>query len=252
MSERTYYCFCANNCRFETMSKEQILSAIAQAQSGMPVIDPSAGVLTKVKETNNGGHITFWVGTQAQYNALQGNTVQNCLYIITDDTTGEDMNKEIEDLKRKVADIEKVGIFPSLWNDVKINLASTTGTLQLSSDMSHFQYAPTARAVFFTVYLYIYGHIAAGETVKFQLENAPLRFIDAWEDALCCVHDDGNTKAGKLEATCSNWGSGISGRYAKPQIKLRAKEEFESTSAVKVIVSGFYFSEGNGRDNNEI
>ena len=86
MSEgKKYYCFCGSNCKYETMTKEQILSAITQAASGEPVIDPDAGVLTKVKETNNGGYITFWVGTQAQYNALQGNIVQNCLYIITDE-----------------------------------------------------------------------------------------------------------------------------------------------------------------------
>lgn len=98
MSEKKYYCFCSSNCKYETMTKEQILAAITQAANGSAVIDPDAGVITKVKETNGGANVTFWVGTQVQYNALQ--TIdRNCLYIITDDTTTDELKKAIEDLK---------------------------------------------------------------------------------------------------------------------------------------------------------
>lgn len=83
MSDRKYYCFCDSNCKFETMTKEQIMAAIAQAaQSGL-VFDEDAAFITKVKEANAGNLLSFWVGTQAQYNALQ--TIDSkCYYIITD------------------------------------------------------------------------------------------------------------------------------------------------------------------------
>lgn len=90
--ERKYYCLCEANCKFETMTKEQILAAIAQAAETGLVVDPDAGFISKVKEANEGKYVTFWVGTQAQYNALSS-VEANCLYIITDDTTKEDFEK---------------------------------------------------------------------------------------------------------------------------------------------------------------
>ena len=95
MSERKYYCFCEANCKFETMTKEQILAAIAQAATTGLVYDPDAAVVSKVKESNTGGSVTFWVGTQAQYNALE-NVEPNCMYIITDDTSKADMEAAVK------------------------------------------------------------------------------------------------------------------------------------------------------------
>lgn len=78
------------------MTKEQILAAIAQA-TGVVDIDPDAGFVAKVKETNSGQYVTFWVGTQAQYNAI-GEKATNCLYIITDDTSKDDFEKTVKTL----------------------------------------------------------------------------------------------------------------------------------------------------------
>lgn len=106
MSEKKYYCYCSSNCRYETMTKEQILAAIAQA-TGVVDIDPDAGFVAKVKETNSGQYVTFWVGTQAQYNAI-GEKATNCLYIITDDTSKADFEKAVA---RAISESEKaVGI----------------------------------------------------------------------------------------------------------------------------------------------
>lgn len=92
---RKYYCFCDANCKFETMTKEQILAAIEQAVNGGTIGDVDAGFITKVKEKNGGNSVTFWVGTQAQYNAI-AEREQNCLYIITDETTFDDVAKTVE------------------------------------------------------------------------------------------------------------------------------------------------------------
>ncbi len=77
------------------MTKEQILAAIAQAVGTGSVGDCDTGFITKIKELNNGNAVTFWAGTQAQYNAIETKDV-NCLYIITDDTTGADIAKTCE------------------------------------------------------------------------------------------------------------------------------------------------------------
>ena len=85
MSERKYYCLCSSNCRYETMNKEQILAAITQAVENGSVQDVDTGFVTKIKETNAGGYVSFWVGTTAQYNAL-ANRDASCVYILTDET----------------------------------------------------------------------------------------------------------------------------------------------------------------------
>ena len=95
MSEKKFYCFCSSNCRYETMTKEQIIAAIEQAVNGGTIVDVDAGFITKVKEKNGGKSVTFWVGTQAQYNAI-AEREENCLYIITDETTFDDVAKTVE------------------------------------------------------------------------------------------------------------------------------------------------------------
>lgn len=111
MSGRKYYCFCESNCKFETMNKEQIISAIAQAAETGLTIDEDAAFITKVKEMNAGGMVTFWVGTQAQYNALES-IEKNCLYIITDSKKEEELEAKLEEIKQIAAEGPKMQL---LW-----------------------------------------------------------------------------------------------------------------------------------------
>lgn len=91
---KKYYCFCSSNCKYETMTTEQIMAAITQAVQGGTIGDVDTGFVSKVKE-KNGSYVTFWVGTQAQYNAIAERET-NCLYIITDETTFADVAKTVE------------------------------------------------------------------------------------------------------------------------------------------------------------
>jgi hypothetical protein len=104
---RKYYCFCDSNCKYETMTKEQILAAIAQAIATGTVGECDTGFITKVKETNGGSCITFWVGTQAEYNAL-ATKEKNCVYIISDDTFIKDMTILVERLQDAAESAEVV------------------------------------------------------------------------------------------------------------------------------------------------
>lgn len=91
---RKYYCFCEANCKFETMNKEQILAAIAQAAENGLVFDVDAAFISKVKEKNAGGYITFWMGTEAQYNALTEKDA-NCVYIKTGSLSLFELEKKV-------------------------------------------------------------------------------------------------------------------------------------------------------------
>ena len=66
---RIYYCICDDNCKFPTMTAEQILAAIAEATGNTPTGVDDA-FITKIKEQNAGGALTFWSGTEAEFNAL--------------------------------------------------------------------------------------------------------------------------------------------------------------------------------------
>ena len=46
----------------------------------------AGGYIESLKEMNNGGKFSFWVGTQEQYDKI-GPKTENCFYIITDDKT---------------------------------------------------------------------------------------------------------------------------------------------------------------------
>lgn len=83
----------ANN-KIETLTKEQILDAIAQAQSGHSVLDYDDAFISKIKELNHGNLLQFWIGTQAEYNAIQ-QPLQNVIYIISDDQHREELEESI-------------------------------------------------------------------------------------------------------------------------------------------------------------
>lgn len=101
MSGRNYYCLCDDNCRFPTMTAEQITAAIAQAVETGVIVDPDAPFITRVKEQNAGAYVTFWVGTQAQYNALETKE-DTCIYVITDDTKQQDIDNALDEMQAAV------------------------------------------------------------------------------------------------------------------------------------------------------
>ena len=99
-TERTYYVICEDKCLFESMTKEQIVAAIAEATGSAPT-DVDAAFITKIKEQNAGKELKFWIGTQAQYNAI-AEPVEDVLYLITDNGSDTDAaaKAEIDDLKQ--------------------------------------------------------------------------------------------------------------------------------------------------------
>lgn len=131
MSEKKYYCYCESNCRYETMTKEQILAAIAQAAAGGLVFDAEAAIVSKIKNMNTGGALTLWVGTQAQYNALTS-VDPNCVYIKTDDAWQQNIETALR------SHIENVGNAHGLTIEM-IGAASAADLQKLSDNVASHQ-----------------------------------------------------------------------------------------------------------------
>lgn len=97
---RKYFVLCADNCKFESMTKEQILTAITQAVEEGNIRDVDTGFITKIVEQNKQAPLSFWVGTSAEYNALK-TKAENCFYIISDDVFKDDLLNQIKTLKER-------------------------------------------------------------------------------------------------------------------------------------------------------
>lgn len=133
MSERKWYVRCETGCIAESMTKEQILTAISQAMTTGEIGDVDTGFITRIKEQNNGAGLSFWVGTQAEYNALDPK-LNNCFYIITDDTTADDINKAVADMQKTVEECERLSAEAKGAVD-KMNVVLWEGKVEVVDEM---------------------------------------------------------------------------------------------------------------------
>lgn len=98
-----YYVLCDNNCKYEGMKKEQILTAIEQAVSTGTITDVDAGFVTTLK-TIDGKALRFFWGTRAEYDKLSKAQKEGLFALITDDTTSQ----ELFDLLNKIVSGDQV------------------------------------------------------------------------------------------------------------------------------------------------
>lgn len=85
-----FYVVSDDKCFYEGMTKEQILAAITQAIESHEIHDVDTGFVTTIKEGNQNKALTFWIGTTAEYNAIE-EKLDDCIYLLTDDTELEDL-----------------------------------------------------------------------------------------------------------------------------------------------------------------
>lgn len=98
MATPIVYVFCGDNCRHEGMTREQIYTAIMQAVNEGTIGDIDAGFITTIK-TINGTPLKFFVGEQAEYDALTDKDKKDLFAIITNDTMKEGLLQTIKDLQ---------------------------------------------------------------------------------------------------------------------------------------------------------
>ena len=106
MSTPKVYVLCGQNCKYESMTKEQILAAIVQAVNEGTIGNVDTGFITTIK-TITGTPLSFFVGTQAEYDALTDDQKLNLFAIITNDTTKEGLLASLEEISTKLSTIEK-------------------------------------------------------------------------------------------------------------------------------------------------
>lgn len=97
MSEKNFYVIGDDNCRYEGMTKEQTIAAIEQVISQGFISDVDTGFITKIKEQNKQKDLTFWVGSQAEYNAIE-TKAENCFYVISNSGNFAELKKAVENL----------------------------------------------------------------------------------------------------------------------------------------------------------
>lgn len=98
---KKYYVFCDSNCKYESMTKEQIIAAISQAVNEGKIGNIDTGFVTTIK-TISGTPLKFFVGTQSEYELLSDSQKVNLFAIITNDTTKESLLAALEGLRGEV------------------------------------------------------------------------------------------------------------------------------------------------------
>lgn len=106
MATPRVYVICDQNCKFESMTKEQIYAAILQAVNEGTIGNIDAGFITTIK-TINGVPLRFFVGEQAAYDALTAAEKKDLFAIITNDTTRAGLVEALEALKKSVEALDK-------------------------------------------------------------------------------------------------------------------------------------------------
>lgn len=99
MADRKYYVVCDYGCKFESMTKEQILTAIMQAVENGEIRDVDIGFVTTIK-TVNGKRLKFFFGEQSEYEALTDEEKDDLFAIITNDTSKKALENAIAVLQK--------------------------------------------------------------------------------------------------------------------------------------------------------
>ena len=130
-STRTVYVICDANCKWEGMTKEQILTAIVQAVEGGAITDVDTGFVRTIR-TINGQPLRFFVGEQSEYDALTDEEKHGLFAIITNDTTKEGILEAVEEALEKANALERGLLGGSI---VPKNSHSVNG-LQITRDIN--------------------------------------------------------------------------------------------------------------------
>lgn len=122
-----YYVFDDAKNKFEGMTREQIINAIASATGLTPAQVDDDIITTAIKEQNAQRSVNLWVGTQAEYNAIQ-QPAESTLYVVTDPDETEQLQSQIDALQNSLNALQnKIG------NVLADNLNVTTnGTITIS------------------------------------------------------------------------------------------------------------------------
>lgn len=187
MADRTYYCFCDSGCKFETLTKEQILTAITQAVNNGTIGNIDTGFITSVK-TINGTPLKFFVGTQYEYEVLTAEEKQNLFAVITNDTTKDALFAAIEDLQNDINGIANGAIVAKKANEANTAKKADEAGLLVNSG------AQFARKLIYEGEKKIPANNSAASIAKYGIANK-LLVIDI---DICATETYGNTHIARI------------------------------------------------------
>lgn len=99
----TYYVTQKDGVLIEGLTKEQIYELVSSTTGKTPQGVDEA-FITKLKEYNKNGNASIWIGSSAEYNAIEVKD-QNTLYVVIDDPYFDDLKQTLDDLATAVNNI---------------------------------------------------------------------------------------------------------------------------------------------------
>lgn len=91
------------------LTEQQIITLVTNIVQTGQVGDIDTGFVTKIKEQNHGRALQFWIGTQAEYNAIAEPTA-NMFYIVTDDPYKQEVQAALNAINTRIDDIDFPGV----------------------------------------------------------------------------------------------------------------------------------------------
>ena len=95
-----YHVIREDGVKVEGLTKEQVYELINGTTGEIPKGVDEA-FITKLKELNEGGNVSFWVGTNAEYNAIEAKD-DNTVYVVIDDTFFEDLDDAMAGIEARI------------------------------------------------------------------------------------------------------------------------------------------------------
>lgn len=161
------YVLCDANCRWEGMTKEQILTAITQAVNEGTISNIDTGFVQTIK-TVNGKGLKFFVGEQSEYDALTQEDKEDLFAIISNDVAKDDLLNAIETVKLGFEDLmsgNSAAPFAdkAVRADIATALNPTKGTLSMSAGYAEITLEENA--------IYVFSISGTSETADYRSAN---------------------------------------------------------------------------------
>lgn len=100
----TYSVIREDGVRVEGLTKEQVYELI-QGTTGKVPAGVDEGFITKLKEQRAQADVSIWVGSNAEYNALETKD-DNVLYVVTDDPFFQELDERMKAIEDSIATID--------------------------------------------------------------------------------------------------------------------------------------------------
>lgn len=208
MADEKVYALDEGENKRESMTKEQVLAAIANAISTGQVTGDYTAFIEMIKEQNKGAGVKIWLGTQAELLAL-AETDENTIYYVTDMSTLVDLDAALTTLKQQLSN-----------GEFKVGAAEAAGTATEVEKIRGYDIEDVFRVQSGTAYAENAIKSISAETLTYSIKTVPLTQI---------FEDDNKTVKKATEATTIN-------KY-QHNIQISASDSGGSSANANVLFS---------------